>query len=66
MDIVVKGRNVEVPDHYRVHVAEKLAKIERYDHKLIRVDVELFHERNPAPVRHTASVWRSPVSPVGR
>ncbi len=47
MDIVVKGRNVEVPDHYRVHVAEKLAKVERYDHKLIRVDVELFHERNP-------------------
>ena len=47
MDIVVKGRNVEVPDHYRVHVAEKLHKVERYDHKLIRVDVELFHERNP-------------------
>lgn len=47
MDIVVKGRNVEVPDHYRVHVAEKLAKIERYDHKIMRVDVELFHERNP-------------------
>jgi ribosomal subunit interface protein len=47
VDIVVKGRNVEVPDHYRVHVAEKLAKVERYDQKLIRVDVELFHERNP-------------------
>ena len=47
MDIVVKGRNVEVPDHYRVHVAEKLAKVERYDQKLIRIDVELFHERNP-------------------
>jgi len=47
VDIVVKGRNVEVPDHYRVHVADKLAKIERYDQKLIRVDVELFHERNP-------------------
>ena len=47
MDIVVKGRNVEVPDHYRVHVAEKLQKIERYDQKLIRIDVELFHERNP-------------------
>ncbi|WFE24891.1 ribosome-associated translation inhibitor RaiA [Solwaraspora sp. WMMD791] len=47
MDIVVKGRNVEVPEHYRVHVAEKLAKVERYDHKLMRVDVELFHERNP-------------------
>jgi ribosomal subunit interface protein len=46
VDIVVKGRNVEVPDHYRVHVGDKLAKIERYDQKLIRVDVELFHERN--------------------
>ncbi|MBF9128195.1 ribosome-associated translation inhibitor RaiA [Plantactinospora sp. S1510] len=52
MDIVVKGRNVEVPDHYRVHVADKLAKIERYDHKLIRVDVELFHERNPRQSDH--------------
>ena len=47
MDIVVKGRNVEVPDHYREHVADKLSKVERYDQKLIRVDVELFHERNP-------------------
>ena len=47
MDIVVKGRNVEVPDHYRQHVADKLAKVERYDHKIISVDVELFHERNP-------------------
>ena len=46
MEIVVKGRNVEVPDHYRVHVSDKLRKIERYDHKIIRLDVELFHERN--------------------
>jgi ribosomal subunit interface protein len=47
VDIVVKGRNVEVPDHYRTHVADKLSKCERYDQKLIRADVELFHERNP-------------------
>jgi ribosomal subunit interface protein len=56
MDIVVKGRNVEVPDHYRVHVAEKLAKIERFDHKIIRVDVELFHERNPRQSDHCQRV----------
>ncbi|MFY1636132.1 ribosome hibernation-promoting factor, HPF/YfiA family [Solwaraspora sp. WMMB335] len=56
MDIVVKGRNVEVPDHYRAHVAEKLAKVERYDHKLIRVDVELFHERNPRQSDHCQRV----------
>jgi ribosomal subunit interface protein len=47
VDIVVKGRNVEVPDHYREHVSDKLSKVERYDQKLIRADVELFHERNP-------------------
>jgi ribosomal subunit interface protein len=56
VEIVVKGRNVEVPDHYRVHVAEKLHKIERYDHKLIRVDVELFHERNPRQSGHCQRV----------
>jgi ribosomal subunit interface protein len=47
VNIVVKGRNVEVPDHYRVHVTEKLAHVERYDQKAVHYDVELFHERNP-------------------
>ena len=46
MDIVVKGRNVEVPDHYRVLVTEKLSRLERYDRKLLHFDVELFHEPN--------------------
>lgn len=46
MDIVVTGRNVEVPEHFRQHVNEKLARIERYDNKVIRVDVELLHEPN--------------------
>ena len=56
MDIVVKGRNVEVPDHYRQHVSEKLFKTERYDQKLIRVEVELFHERNPRQTDHCQRV----------
>ena len=47
MELVVHGRNVVVPDHYRQHVAEKLARLERYDNKIIRADVELQHERNP-------------------
>jgi len=47
VDIVVKGRNVEVPDHYRRHVHEKLQRVARFDQKMIRVDVELYHERNP-------------------
>ena len=56
MEIVVKGRNVEVPEHYRIHVAEKLDKVVRYDQKLIRVDVELFHERNPRQSDHCQRV----------
>jgi ribosomal subunit interface protein len=47
VEIVVTGRNVEVPDHFRVHVSDKLARLERYDHKIIGMEVELFHERNP-------------------
>ncbi|CAM3336440.1 ribosome hibernation-promoting factor, HPF/YfiA family [Stackebrandtia soli] len=47
MEIVVKGRNVEVPDHYRQLVEEKLRKkIDKYDQKVVRVDVELLHEPN--------------------
>ena len=47
MELVVRGRNVEVPEHFRTHTAEKLSRIERYDAKIIRTDVELLHERNP-------------------
>ncbi len=46
MEIVVTGRNVEVPEHFRVHVAEKVARLERYDHKIVGMEVELFHEPN--------------------
>jgi ribosomal subunit interface protein len=46
VDILVRGRNVEVPEHFRQHVEDKLHRIERYDHKIIRVDVELYHEKN--------------------
>ena len=47
MDIVVKGRNVEVPEHFRQHVAEKMAPSERLDSRVFRLDVELSHEKNP-------------------
>ena len=47
MEIVVTGRNVEVPDHFRGHVEEKLSRLERYDHKIVGMEVELFHEPNP-------------------
>lgn len=46
MDIVVKGRHTAVPERFRSHVETKLAKLERYDGKVIRVDVELSREHN--------------------
>jgi ribosomal subunit interface protein len=46
VEIVVTGRNVEVPEHFRIHVEEKLARLERYDHKIVGMEVELFHEPN--------------------
>ncbi|HEY0636635.1 MAG TPA: ribosome-associated translation inhibitor RaiA [Pseudonocardiaceae bacterium] len=63
MDIVVKGRNVEVPDHYRVHVSTKMARLERYDSKVIRFDVELFHEPNP---RQSKNCQRVEITGKGR
>jgi two-component system NarL family response regulator len=47
VDIVVKGRNVEVPEHFRERVQDKLAPAERLDSRVIRIDVELTHEKNP-------------------
>jgi ribosomal subunit interface protein len=45
-EVVVKGRNVEVPEHFRLYVAEKLARLERFDRTIYMFDVELDHERN--------------------
>ena len=47
VDIVVKGRNTEVADRFRQHATEKLARIERFDAKVISIDVECSQERNP-------------------
>ncbi|WP_157250460.1 ribosome hibernation-promoting factor, HPF/YfiA family [Nonomuraea typhae] len=47
MDIIVKGRHTGVSDRFRDLVTTKLARIERLDNKLIRVDVEVSKERNP-------------------
>ena len=44
--VQVTGRNVEIPDHYRVYVGQKLARAERIDHSIQRFDVELTHENN--------------------
>src|ERR1700737_1423938 len=45
-EIVVKGRNVEIPEHFRIYVSEKLARLERFDRTIYLFDVELNPDRN--------------------
>ena len=47
MEVVVTGRHCELSDRFRSHVAEKLSRLEKHDHRIIRVQVEVECERNP-------------------
>jgi len=47
MDVVVTGRHCEVSERFREHVSEKLARLEKHDHRIMRVQVEVEQERNP-------------------
>jgi len=47
VDIVLKSRHLELTDRFRDHVEEKLARLEKHDHRVIRVEVEVDKERNP-------------------
>ncbi len=47
MDVVVTGRHCEISDSFRGHCAEKLARLEKHDHRIIRVHVEVDCEPNP-------------------
>src|SRR5690242_6473931 len=47
MEVVVTGRHCELSDRFRSHVEEKLTRLEKHDHRIIRVNVEVECERNP-------------------
>ncbi len=63
MEIVVRGRNVEVPEHFRQRAEDKVGQLERFDGKLSRIDVELFHEKNP---RQSANCQRVEITLRGK
>lgn len=48
MQIEVRGRNVDVTEELRDHVAKRFRPIARQVSELARLDVELSEERNPA------------------
>ena len=47
MDIVVKGRKADVSDRFRQHAVDKAQRVEKHDHRIIRLEVEVTEERNP-------------------
>jgi ribosomal subunit interface protein len=47
MDVVVTGRHCEITDRFRSHVEEKLTRLEKHDHRIMRVQVEVDCEANP-------------------
>jgi ribosomal subunit interface protein len=47
MEVVVTGRHCEVSDRFREHVADKLRRLEKHDHRIMRVQVEVENEKNP-------------------
>jgi putative sigma-54 modulation protein len=47
MQVTVKGKNTEVPDKLRALAERKLAKVQRFDDRILSMDVEFSEERNP-------------------
>ena len=47
MDIIVRGRHIELSQRFRDHVTEKVAKLDRFGVPLARIDVEVTKEQNP-------------------
>lgn len=47
MEIVVRGRHVDVSERFRSHVSEKLARIDRFGLPITHIDVEVSFEPNP-------------------
>jgi ribosomal subunit interface protein len=47
VDIVVRGRHLDVSDRFREHVAAKVGKVDRFGLPIAHVDVEVSFEPNP-------------------
>jgi putative sigma-54 modulation protein len=47
MQVTVKGKNTAVPEKLRARAERKLTKLERFDARILAVDVEFSEERNP-------------------
>jgi ribosomal subunit interface protein len=56
VEVVVSSRHCEVSERFREHVEEKLARLEKHDHRIIRVDVLIEKEPRPREPERTVRV----------
>ncbi len=56
MEITVTGRHVSVPERFRRHIEEKLAKIPQLDPRVTRCDVVVSHEANPRQAKEAERI----------
>jgi len=47
MQVTVKGKNTTVPEKVRTRAERKLTKLQRFDDRILAMDVEFSEERNP-------------------
>ncbi|MGO3328003.1 ribosome hibernation-promoting factor, HPF/YfiA family [Gordonia sp. (in: high G+C Gram-positive bacteria)] len=62
-DVSWNGRNVEIPDHFRAYLGDKLSRLEHFDDSIFRFDVVLYHEPNPRRAKDSEVVE---VTAIGR
>ncbi|TWP35103.1 ribosome hibernation-promoting factor, HPF/YfiA family [Leekyejoonella antrihumi] len=56
MEITVTGRHVPVPERFRRHIEEKLAKVPQLDPRVTRCDVVVTHEANPRQAKEAERI----------
>ena len=60
MELLIKGKNLEVSDSIRTYAERKLAKLDKQVHATTRVEIELAVEKNPSVAANQvaeATVW---------
>ena len=63
VDIVVRGRHLDLSQRFRDHVSDKLERVDRFGVSLSRVDVEVTKESNP---RQSDRAFEVELTCVGR
>lgn len=47
MNLILSGRGVDLDERLREYATEKLARVEKFFDRIIKMEIELRHERNP-------------------